>query len=109
MPEEMLLAKWFNPRLWTHNTGAKELELLLDGGLTQARPLDNFPYVHVGGDASEGPFSADPMKRQVAFAVVAVKWCDESSGWKAVGRLVANLTGSVKTVLLGRLLISLTV
>ena len=89
------------PRLWTHNTGTKELQLSLEGVFAQDWPFDNSPDLYFGGDASGGPFSADPRKRRVAFAVVAVRWCAEASSWETVGSLVANLTGLVQTAPLG--------
>ena len=50
---------------------------------------------------AEGQFQLTQGSGELPLLFLVVKWRDESSGWKAVGRLLANLTGSVKTVLLG--------
>ena len=92
------------PRLLTHNLGNVRIDLQLESVFAQNWPFENSPEMYFGGDASGGPYSADPRKRNVAFAVVALIKHSGMGVWQVVGSMTANLPGQVQTVPLGEAL-----
>ena len=85
----------------TRNLGNVRIDLQLEGVFTQNWAFENSPEMYFGGDASGGPYSADPRKRKVAFAVVALIKHSGMGVWQVVGSMTANLPGQVQTVPLG--------
>ena len=80
-----------------HNLGNAHIELQLESIFAHNWPFENGPEMYFGGDAS----SADPRKRRVAFAVVALIKHSVTGAWQVVGCTTAKLPGQVQTVPLG--------
>ena len=85
----------------THNLGNAHVDLQLEGVFAQNWPFENGPEMYFGGDASVGPYSADPRKRKVAFAVLSLINHSVTGVWPDVGSMTANLPGQVQKVPLG--------